>query len=142
MDFEFVKESLFIINLGIEVIGASLLTILVTQIVKIILKKQKVITCEMQETQKDELLIKVGRITGLIVYLSVFIAKKIILKEEININEELIFSFLQGLTMTLLLAKGIYTMLHQYMNKKTVYEELKKTKEELQEVKSWTLQNK
>lgn len=142
MDFEFVKESLFIINLGIEVIGASLLTILVTQIIKIILKKQKVITSEMQEIQKDELLIKVGRITGLIVYLSVFIAKKIILKEEININEELIFSFLQGLTMTLLLAKGIYTMLHQYMNKKTVYEELKKTKEELQEVKSWTLQNK
>ena len=142
MDFEFVKESLYIINLGVEVIGASLLTILLTQIIKMILKKKKVINKEMQEVEKDELLTKVGRIVGLIIYLGVFILKNIILKEEFKVNEEMIFNFVQGLTMTLILAKGIYTMLHQYMNKKSVYEELRNTKKELSEVKTWTLQNK
>ena len=142
MDFEFVKESLYIINLGVEVIGASLLTILLTQIIKMILKKKKVINKEMQEVEKDELLTKVGRIVGLIIYLGVFILKNIILKQEFKVNEEMIFNFVQGLTMTLILAKGIYTMLHQYMNKKSVYEELRNTKKELSEVKTWTLQNK
>lgn len=142
MDFEFVKESLYIINLGVEVIGASLLTILLTQIIKMILKKKKVINKEMQEVEKDELLTKVGRIVGLSIYLGVFILKNIILKEEFKVNEEMIFNFVQGLTMTLILAKGIYTMLHQYMNKKSVYEELRNTKKELSEVKTWTLQNK
>ena len=125
-----------------EVIGASLLTILLTQIIKMILKKKKVINKEMQEVEKDELLTKVGRIVGLIIYLGVFILKNIILKEEFKVNEEMIFNFVQGLTMTLILAKGIYTMLHQYMNKKSVYEELRNTKKELSEVKTWTLQNK
>lgn len=142
MNFEFVKESLYIINLGVEVIGASLLTILLTQIIKMILKKKKVINKEMQEVEKDELLTKVGRIVGLSIYLGVFILKNIILKEEFKVNEEMIFNFVQGLTMTLILAKGIYTMLHQYMNKKSVYEELRNTKKELSEVKTWTLQNK
>ena len=124
MDFQGIKNYEFFISLGYVTIISSILTLIITQIIKIILKKKNVINEEMFASQKDIILSRIGRIISLIIYSSLYILNEYFLKHNIVFDGALIAGLLSGSALTLTLSKGIYTMLHQYCEKKTLFERL------------------
>ena len=155
MDITFLKDYKLYIKVSYVTIIASIITIIITQIIKTILKKKKIITEETEASKKDEILSRTGRIVALIVYTIMYIVNEIIINKEIEINKGLITGIISGSALTITIAKGIYTMLHQWSEKKSIYERLEyaeKVKEtlqkELEEIKEnkvqnqWTLTNK
>ena len=124
MDFQGIKNYEFFISLGYVTIISSILTLIITQIIKIILKKKNVINEEMFASQKDIILSRIGRIISLIIYSSFYILNEYFLKHNIVFDGALITGLLSGSALTLTLSKGIYTMLHQYCEKKTLFERL------------------
>jgi len=124
MDFSEMKDFKFYLNLGFVTILASVFTMLITQIIKVILKKRKVIYEGMEQSKKDIILSRIGRVVALFVYTGLYIGKEIFLKHMVVINESLVAGLLTGATGTLIIAKGIYTFLHQWSEKKTVFERL------------------
>ena len=75
-------------------------------------------------SQKDIILSRIGRIISLIIYSSLYILNEYFLKHNIVFDGALITGLLSGSALTLTLSKGIYTMLHQYCEKKTLFERL------------------
>lgn len=155
MDITFLKDYKLYIKVSYVTIIASIITIIITQIIKTILKKKKIITEETEASKKDEILSRTGRIVALIVYTIMYIVNEIIINKEIEINKGLITGIISGSALTITIAKGIYTMLHQWSEKKSIYERLEyaeKVKEtlqkELEQIKenkvqnTWTLTNK
>lgn len=124
MDFQGIKNYKFFISLGYVTIISSILTLIVTQIIKIILKKKNVINEEMFASKKDIILSRVGRIISLIIYSSLYLFNEFYLKHNIVFDETLCIGLISGSALTLTLSKGIYTMLHQYCEKKTLFERL------------------
>lgn len=124
MDFQGIKNYEFFISLGYVTIISSILTLIITQIIKEILKKKNVINEEMFASQKDIILSRIGRIISLIIYSSLYILNEYFLKHNIVFDGALITGLLSGSALTLTLSKGIYTMLHQYCEKKTLFERL------------------
>lgn len=124
MDFNEMKDFKFYLSLGLITILASVFTMLITQIIKVILKKKKVIYEGMEQSKKDIILSRIGRVVALFVYTGLYIGKEIYLKHTVVINESLVAGLLTGATGTLILAKGIYTFLHQWSEKKNVFERL------------------
>ncbi len=124
MSFKEMKDFKFYIVLGIVTIIASVLTMIITQIIKIILQKKKIIYEGMEKSKKDIILSRIGRIVALVVYTSLYIAKEMCLKQEIVFDGALLTGLLTGSTGTLLLAKSIYTLFHQWAEKNTVFERL------------------
>ena len=124
MDFQGIKNYEFFISLGYVTIISSVLTLIITQIIKVILKKKNVINEEMFASKKDIILSRVGRIVSLIIYSSLYILNEYFLKHNIVFDGALIIGLLSGSALTLTLSKGIYTMLHQYCEKKTLFERL------------------
>jgi len=154
MDITFLKDYKLYIKVSYVTIIASIITIIITQIIKQILKKKEVITEVKEASEKDEMLSRIGRIVALIVYTIMYIVNEIIINKEIEINKGLITGIISGSALTITIAKGIYTMLHQWSEKKSIYERLEyaeKVKEtlqkELEEIKEnkvqnqWTLTN-
>lgn len=155
MDITFLKDYKLYIKVSYVTIIASIITIIISQIIKQILKKKEVITEVKEASEKDEMLSRIGRIVALIVYTIMYIVNEIIINKEIEINKGLITGIISGSALTITIAKGIYTMLHQWSEKKSIYERLEyaeKVKEtlqkELEEIKEnkvqnqWTLTNK
>ena len=124
MDFQGIKNYEFFISLGYVTIISSILTLIITQIIKVILKKKNVINEEMFASKKDIILSRIGRIISLIIYSSLYILNEYFLKHNIVFDGALIIGLLSGSALTLTLSKGIYTMLHQYCEKKTLFERL------------------
>ena len=124
MDFQGIKNYEFFISLGYVTIISSILTLIVTQIIKIILKKKNVINEEMFASKKDIILSRVGRIISLIIYSSLYLFNEFYLKHNIVFDETLCIGLISGSALTLTLSKGIYTMLHQYSEKKTIFEKI------------------
>ena len=124
MDFQGIKNYKFFISLGYVTIISSILTLIVTQIIKIILKKKNVINEEMFAPKKDIILSRIGRIVSLIIYSSIYLFNEFYLKHNIVFDETLCIGLISGSALTLTLSKGIYTMLHQYCEKKTLFERL------------------
>lgn len=124
MDFQGIKNYEFFISLGYVTIISSILTLIITQIIKVILKKKNVINEEMFASQKDIILSRIGRIISLIIYSSLYILNEYFLKHNIVFDGALITGLFSGSALTLTLSKGIYTMLHQYCEKKTLFERL------------------
>ncbi len=124
MSFTEMKDYKFYICLGLLTLVSSILTMIITQIIKMILKKKKIIYEEMEESKKDILLSRIGRVVALIIYSGLYIVKELYLKNTITFDGTLIVSLLTGATGTLIMAKGIYTMLHQWSKKNTVFERL------------------
>ena len=124
MDFQGIKNYEFFINLGYVTIISSVLTLIITQIIKIILKKKNVINEEMFASKKDIILSRIGRIVSIIIYSSLYLFNEFYLKHNIVFDETLCIGLISGSALTLTLSKGIYTMLHQYCEKKTLFERL------------------
>ena len=148
MDITFLKDYKLYIKVSYVTIIASIITIIITQIIKQILKKKEVITEVKEASEKDEMLSRIGRIVALIVYTIMYIVNEIIINKEIEINKGLITGIISGSALTITIAKEIYTMLHQWSEKKSIYERLEyaeKVKEtlqkELEEIKENKVQN-
>lgn len=124
MSFTEMKDYKFYLTLGLLTLISSILTMIITQIIKMILKKKKIIYEEMEESKKDLILSRLGRVVALIVYSSLYIIKELYLKNTIIINGSLLAGLLTGATGTLIMAKGVYTILHQWSKKNTVFERL------------------
>ena len=124
MNFQGIKNYEFFISLGYVTIISSVLTLIITQIIKIILKKKNVINEEMFASKKDIILSRVGRIISLIIYSSLYLFNEFYLKHNIVFDETLCIGLISGSALTLTLSKGIYTMLHQYSEKKTIFEKI------------------
>ena len=124
MDFQRNKNYKFFISLGYVTIISSILTLIVTQIIKIILKKKNIINEEMFASKKDIILSRIGRIVSLIIYSSLYLFNEFYLKHNIVFDETLCIGLISGSALTLTLSKGIYTMLHQYSEKKTIFEKI------------------
>lgn len=103
---------------------SSILTLIITQIIKIILKKKNVINEEMFASKKDIILSRIGRIVSIIIYSSLYLFNEFYLKHNIVFDETLCIGLISGSALTLTLSKGIYTMLHQYSEKKTIFEKI------------------
>lgn len=124
MDFQGIKNYEFFISLGYVTIISSILTLIITQIIKIILKKKNIINEEMFASKKDIILSRIGRIISLIIYSSLYLFNEFYLKHNIVFDETLCIGLISGSALTLTLSKGIYTMLHQYSEKKTIFEKI------------------
>ena len=155
MDLRYIKDYRIYVKVSYITILASIMTIIITQIIKTILKKKKIITEETEASKKDEILSRTGRIIALVVYTIMYLINERIINKTIKIDESLITGLITGATLTITIAKGIYTMLHQWSEKKSIYERLEyaeKVKEtlqkELEQIKenkvqnTWTLTNK
>lgn len=125
----------YFVSLGYVVIIASILTMIITQIIKKILQKKKVITQVTNETRIDIMLTKIGRIVALLTYTLLYLGNELILKNTIVIDKGLIVALLSGSALTLTIAKGIYTSLHQYFKKQEVFKLL----EEEKQVNKWII---
>lgn len=140
MNLEALKDFKFYLSLGYVVIISSILTIILMQFYKFILTKKKIITEEINPDKKDLILSKSGRFISLIVYSLVYIINEIILKNEIVLNESLIIGLLSGGAATLIVAKGLYTSLHQQQKRKNIFEKLSKAEEQLKMLRDEALQ--
>lgn len=125
MDFEGIKNFEFFISLGYVTITASILTMIFTQIIKMILKKRKIIYPGMEANEKDAILSKAGRIVAIILYSSLYIGNEYYLKHQIIFDGALLTGILSGGALTLTIAKGLYTTIRQYQKKSNVFERLK-----------------
>lgn len=136
----------FFISLGYVTIISTILTLIFTQIIKVILKKKGVFT---NEIKQDLLLSQIGRIIALITYVTLYLINEIVLKHSIIIDKNLFIGLLTGSSLTLTLAKGIYTFLHQHFARKDIFERLEKAdmiisqlQESAQETQKWILSSK
>lgn len=134
MDFSGLTNYEFFIQLGYVTIISSILTMIITFIIKLILRKRKVIREEMEPTEKDYILSKVGRFVALIIYTALYIGNEFYLKHTIVFDGALLTGLFSGATLTLTLAKGFYTMIRQYQKKKSVFEKLKFCEDTIQKL--------
>lgn len=129
MNLDFITDYEFFLSLGSVTVGASLVTLVVTEIIKAILKKRRVITAETDESRRDSILAAVGRSVALVAYTGLYIANEFLLSRSVVLDGELLAGLFSGAALTLAVSKGIYTALHQHRNKKTVYEKLRRAEE-------------
>lgn len=114
----------FILSLGIVTLLTSVLTLIITQIIKLILTKTKVINDKTNELKKDVLLSRIGRIVGILTYITLYIVNEIINNQVIEFNEGLVINLVSGISLSLTITKGLYTSLHQFFKKENIFEQL------------------
>ena len=114
----------FILSLGIVTILTSVLTLIITQIIKIILTKTKVINDNTNESKKDVLLSRIGRMVGILTYISLYVVNEIMNNQVIVFNEALLINLVSGISLSLTISKGLYTSLHQFFKKENIFEQL------------------
>ena len=122
---EQLKTYEFLESVGLLTLASSITTMILTGIVKLILNKTKVLHNNTNSIKKDVILSRIGRVIGLLTYSTFYIVNVLFIKKtQLVIDIELITSLLSGSTLTLIVSKGIYTMIHQMEKKNTVYEKL------------------
>ena len=125
MDYSKLATFDFLFSLGYVTLGASLITMIFTEIIKIILKKAKVLTPNIDTTKKDIVLSRVGRIVALVVYACFYVVDILFIKKtRLEIDITLFTSLISGSTFTLIISKGIYTGIRQISKKKNVFDKL------------------
>ena len=134
MKFEDLQDFKFYLSLGFVIVVSSILTILLMEIIKLILKKKKIIGDDTDADKKDELLSKIGRFVALFIYALVYLINELLAKNTIALNESLAIGLLSGGAVTLTVAKGLYTSFRQKQKKKKVYDKLKAAEQQLAEL--------
>ncbi len=124
MSFAGLEEVNFYISLGYVTLIASVLTMLIMELYKKIIKRNKTGLTEMSATEKDVKLSAVARTIALVMYSLIYLGNEFYLKHTIIIDGTLLTGLLSGATITLTTSKGIYTSIHQMTKKKKTYKEL------------------
>ncbi len=136
MDIEGLKEYGFYVQMGYVTLIASLMTLVVTELVKLIFKKKHIIYEGMEASKRDIILSRLGRVVALLMYGIFYIGNELYFKHQINVDGTLLTGLFAGATLTLTLSKGIYTMLHQWSQKKDVFERLEYANNAVEQLKS------
>lgn len=124
MKFEGMKEYQFYVEVGYVTLIAAFLTLIFTQIIKVILKKKNILYEGMEASRKDMILVRIGRIVAFVLYTGLYLGNAWYFHQTIVFDETLITGLFVGAALTLTTAKGIYTTLHQWSKKKDVYDRL------------------
>ncbi|GEM_PF-4992909 len=125
MDYSRLATFDFLFSLGYVTLGASFATMVLTEIVKLIMKGTKAITPETNATKKDIVLSRVGRVIALIAYASFYVVDILLIKKgELVLDVAFFASILSGGALTLCISKGVYTGLRQMSKKRTVFDKL------------------
>ena len=130
MDLTTIQTFEFLYSLGTVTIISSVVTMIIVEIIKLILKQAKVIKPGMNPTKKDIILSRVGRMVALITYATLYVVDILYIRHvDLVIDIALFTSLLSGSTLTLCISKGIYTGIRQMEKKNTVYEKLEVAEE-------------
>lgn len=141
MEISRIKDYRFFVNVGFVVVLSAILTMIITQIVKIILTKKGVIKIGMNASKKDMLLSWIGRTTALIIYSTLYICSELYLHHYVELDIALITGLFSGATLTLIVAKAFYTMLHQYFQKKIDFDKLEDAEKTIRTLKTEIIDN-
>lgn len=137
MDISSLKTFDFLFSLGYVTLGSSVITMILVEIIKIILKGTKVINKDTNAIKKDILLSRIGRVVALISYASLYVVDVLVIKRsEILLDISLLTSLISGSALTLCISKGIYTGLRQMSKKKTVYEKLEVAEQTIKDLEN------
>lgn len=113
MNFDEMKNIDFYLSIGLITVISSFITLVLTQIIKVIMKKSKVITKDMESSLADTKLSMVGRIIASISYVTLYFVNEIfVLKHQIQLSGSLLTSILTGITFTLTNTKRPFTLLY------------------------------
>lgn len=130
MDYSKLATFDFLFSLGYVTLGASVVTLIVTEVAKAILKGAKVLNGGTSAVRKDIVLSRVGRAVALIAYASLYVADVLLVKKgELALDEALLASLLSGGALTLCVSKGVYTGLRQMAKRRGVFEKLEAAEE-------------
>lgn len=122
-----IKSYEFLESVGLVTACASIITLIFTGIIKLILVRTNVINKNIDPVRKDIILSRIGRVIGLCSYIVFYVIDTVYLKKEaIIFDVKLITSLLSGGSLTLVTAKGLYTMIRQSEKKNDVYTKLEK----------------
>ena len=137
----------FFISLSYVTIISIILTLIITQIIKTILKKNKTINDRTNEIRKDLLLSQIGRIVSILTFTFIYLINEIIINQSLIFDKSLIIGLLSGWSLTLSITKGVYSFLHQYSQKRNIFEKIEYIDNLLeslssQESSKWLLSNK
>ena len=124
MKFEGMKEYQFYVEVGYVTLLSAFLTLVLTEIIKVILKKKNIIHEGMEASKQDMILIRIGRILALVLYVGLYLGNEWYLHHTVVFDETCITGLITGAAFTLTVAKGMYTTLHQWSKKKDVYDRL------------------
>lgn len=114
----------YVVNIGLVTVISALLTLIVTKIIKLILIKKKIIHEDMDETEKDQKLSRIGRVVAVVIYSGLYLCTELYLKHELYFDKDFFFAILLGASLTLAVAKSVYSFFHQWSKKKNIYERL------------------
>ena len=134
MKFDDLQNFKFYLSLGFVIVLSSIFTIVFLEIIKLILKKRKVITEDIDTDKKDDMLSKIGRFVALIIYISVYFITELVTKNTIVLNEALVIGLLSGSVASLTVAKGLYTAFRQKQKKQKVYDKLSVAEKQLEKL--------
>lgn len=130
MDYSKLATFDFIFSLGYVTLAASVVTLIVTEVVKAILRGAKVLNGGTSAVRKDIVLSRAGRAVALIAYASLYVADVLLVKKgELAFDEALLASLLSGGALTLCVSKGVYTGLRQMAKRRGVFEKLEAAEE-------------
>ena len=89
MNFDDMKNIDFYLSIGLITVISSFITLVLTQIIKVIMKKSKVITKDMESSLVDTKLSMVGRIIASISYVTLYFVNEIfVLKHQIQCKRQ------------------------------------------------------
>lgn len=130
MDYSKLATFDFLFSLGYVTLAASVVTLIVTEVVKAILRGAKVLNGGTNAVRKDIVLSRAGRAVALIAYASLYVADVLLIKKgELVFDEALLASLLSGGALTLCVSKGVYTGLRQMAKRRGVFEKLEAAEE-------------
>ncbi len=124
MNFDNLKPYEFFFSVGYVTLIASVLTLVITQLIKKILTKKGILYEGMEQSKRDMFLSRIGRIVALLSYVAIYLINAFLTKHTLVLDKSLLAGLLSGASLTLVIAKSIYTSLHQYFKKKNVFERL------------------
>lgn len=130
MDYGKLATFEFLFGLGYVTLGASLVTLIVTEAVKAILRGSKVLTEGTNAIRKDVILSRIGRVVAILAYASLYVADLTLIKKTaLKVDVTLFASLLSGGALTLCISKGVYTGLRQMSKKKGIFAKLEAAEE-------------
>lgn len=136
MNFTDLENAEFYIEISYVTAIAVVLTIMGTGLLKIIMKKLGKLPKDLDSNVKDQLLATSGRIVALVIYAVVYLTNLFLTNETIVIDGALLAGLISGGTLTLTVAKGIYTSIRQMSKKKEVYQKLENAEKELKKIQA------
>lgn len=114
MDFSRMQDYQYFVKLGTVTVVSSLLTLLLTAIVKIVLKRKGIVYEGMDEVRKDKILSETARWVAFVCYSALYVGSQYINGKTLSFDGSFLVGILSGGALTLAVSKAVYTAVHQF----------------------------